>query len=104
MLQKTGADAASCPLEIGGELAEKQAGNRIGRLARAHRARQERRNHRSGGQAIISDDASGLMDDYDGGEALLLIGESPGLQPVIECRLAAGEFRDVMCCGNRFRR
>ena len=61
-------------------LAEKQAGNRIGRLTRPDRAREERWNHGSGGQAVISDDAPGLMDDYDGGEALLCRGELGLLQ------------------------
>jgi len=44
------------------------------------------------------------MNDEDSGEALLLIGEGACFQPVIECRLAAGEFGNIMSGSERFRR
>jgi hypothetical protein len=44
------------------------------------------------------------MDNDDRGEALFLIGEGARFQPMIECRLAAGEFGNIMGGSQRFRR
>ena len=44
VFDQTCANALPRPLRIGSELAQKQTGNGIGRLARADRARQDRRN------------------------------------------------------------
>jgi hypothetical protein len=43
-------------------------------------------------ESIIANDASGIMHDQDGGEALLLIGERAGLEPMIESWRAAGKL------------
>lgn len=74
MFHQAGANASSCPLSIGGELAEKEAGNRIGRLPGADRAWQDRRNDGGRCQTIISDDTSGIMDDENRRKAPFLIG------------------------------
>ena len=37
-----------------------------------------------------------IVNDKDGGKALLLIGQGPRLQPVIERGLAARELRNIM--------
>ena len=102
MLQKACADALSSPLQIGGKLAEKQAGDWIRRLSRPDRSWQQGRNHGSGSKTVETDDTPGLMNDHDGAEALLLIGKSPRLQPMIERDLTAGELRYIMGCGNGF--
>lgn len=103
MLHKTCADALPRPSDVCGKLAEKQAGNRIGRLPGADRAGQDCRDNGGWRQTVISDHAPGLMDNEDGGETLLLIGKRARLQPVIERRLATGKGRDVMFRIQRFR-
>jgi hypothetical protein len=41
------------------------------------------------------------MDHKNGREALLLVGERPGLEPPVERRLATGEFREIVGGGQR---
>lgn len=75
MLHKTGPDAQPCPSGVGCELAEQHTGDRVGRLPRPDRTRQNRRHHTGRREAVEADHAPSLMHDEDGGEALLLIGE-----------------------------
>lgn len=103
MLHQAGADPLSGPGRIRRKLTEKQAGNGIGRLSCTDSARQNRRDDPRRRQPIISDDAPRVMDNHDRREALFLIGEGSRFQPVIECRVTAGEFGNVMGRGKRFR-
>lgn len=89
MFHQASADPLPRPISVRGELPEKQAGDRVGRLSGADRARQDRRNHPCRSQPIISDDTPRLVNDDDSREALFLIGKGAGLQPVIERRLTA---------------
>lgn len=102
VLDEAGSDPLPRPSGIGGKLAEKKAGNGVGRLARADRTRQDRRHHGRRRQTIIADDAPRLMDHENGGKAFLLIGKGARLQPVIERRLATGEFGYIMRGGEQF--
>lgn len=99
---QTGSDAAPCPSSICRKLAQQQTRHWIGRLAGPDGSRHDIWHDRCGCQTIISDHAIGVVNDQHGGEALLLIGESTGCQPVIERRLAAGKLRDIVVCGKRF--
>jgi hypothetical protein len=87
VFQQPGADPASGPADIGRELAEQQAGHRIGWLAGPDGSRQDVRNDGGRGKAVIADDAPRLVDDKDGGEALLLTGKRPGLELALEVRI-----------------
>ena len=89
VFHQAGADALPCPFCVRGELSKKQAGNRVGRLPGADRARQDRGHHRRRCEAIVSDNAPCVVNDDDCREALFLIGKGAGLQPVIERGLAA---------------
>ena len=102
MLYQARANAAPRPFRIGGKLAEKKAGDRIRRLTSADRARQHSRDNGGRRKTVVANDTSGLVNDEDGREALLLIRESAHLQPVIERRLATGEFENIMRGGERF--
>jgi len=102
VLDETGSDPLPRPSGIGGKLAEKKAGNGVGRLARADRTRHNRRHDGGRRQTIIAHDPSRLMDHENSGKAFLLIGKGARLQPVIERRLAAREFRHIMRDGERF--
>ena len=102
MLHQTCADAVPGPFRVRGKLAEKKTGNRIGRLAVAYRARQDRSNDGRRRQAVIPNDASSLVDNEDRRETLFLIGKRARLQPMIERRLAVGELGDIMCSRERF--
>jgi len=96
MFDEAGLDSLPCAIGICGKLAEKEARNRVGRLAGADRTRQDRRHHGGRRQTIVSDNPTGIVNDKDGGKALLLIGQGPRLQPVIERGLAARELRNIM--------
>lgn len=102
MFHQACANAPPGPSRIRRELAEKQAGNRIGRLPGADRPRQDRRDHGRRRETMVSDDTPGLMHDKNCREALFLIGKGSRLQPVIERRLAAGEGDDIMRGRQRF--
>jgi len=102
VLHKAGANAQPCPCCVGRELAEQHARDRIRRLPRPDRARQNRRHHTGRRKAVITDHAPGLMSDEYGGEALLLIGEGARLQPVVKSRLATGELGHIVSGGKRF--
>lgn len=84
MFHQAGADAVPCPCRVRGELAEKQAGNGVGRLPGADRTRQNRRDDPCRRQPIVSNDAPSVMNDDDSREALFLIGKGARLQPVIK--------------------
>ncbi len=96
MFHETCANATSGPLQIRRQLSEKQAGNRVRRLARPDRARECRRHHGGWREAVISNNPSVLMNHHHGGEALLLIGKGPRLQPAVKRGLATGESGHIM--------
>lgn len=102
MFHQTCTDASSRPLRVRSKLAEEKTGNGIGRLPGAYRARQDRRNDSGRRQAIISDDAPRLVDDENRRETFFLIGKRARLQPMIERRLAAGKFGNIMRRRKRF--
>ncbi|KNY12933.1 hypothetical protein AKG11_32025 [Shinella sp. SUS2] len=102
MLHQARANAASRPFRIGGKLAEKKAGDRIRRLTSADRARQHSRDNGGRRKTVVANDTSGLVNDENCREALLLIGESACLQPVIKRRVPTGELGHVMRGGERF--
>ncbi len=85
-----------------GKLAEKKAGDRIRRLTSADRARQHSRDNGGRRKTVVANDTSGLVNDENCREALLLIGESACLQPVIKRRVPTGELGHVMRGGERF--
>jgi len=62
----------------------------------ADQARQDRRNDGGWRQAVIPDDAPGLLDDENRRETFLLIEKRARFQPMIQCRLAAGKFGKIM--------
>lgn len=102
VFDQTRTDPLACPSGIRGKLAEEKARDWIGRLAGADRTRHDRRNHGGRRQTIVSDHAPRLVNDENGGKTLLLIGKGARLQPVIERRLATGEFGNIMRGGERF--
>lgn len=102
MFHQTCADAYPHPFRVRGKLAEEKTGNRIGRLPGADRAREDRRDDGGRRQAVIPDDAPALMDDENRRETFLLIGKRARLQPMIERRLAAGKFGNIMRRRKRF--
>ncbi|SHM60486.1 hypothetical protein SAMN05444389_1174 [Paracoccus solventivorans] len=102
MLHKAGPDAQPCPSGVGRELAEQHARDRIRRLPRPDRARQNRRQHTGRRKAVVADHAPGLMNDENGSEALLLIGKGARLQPVGKSLLATGELGHIVSGGKRF--
>jgi len=104
MLDQAGADPSAGPDDVGGELGEKQARHRVWWLAGADRPGQDTRDDRCWRQTIIADHTVAFMDDHDGGEALLLVGERPVLEPMVEGWLSAGEFGKVVGFGERFGR
>ena len=102
MLHQARANAASRPFRIGGKLAEKKAGDRIRRLTSADRARQHSRDNGGRSKTVVADDTSSLVNNENGRETLLLIGQSACLQPVIKRRVSTGELRHVMRGGEWF--
>lgn len=102
MLHKAGPDAQPCPSGVGRELAEQHTGDRVGRLARSDRTRQNRRHNGRRREAIVSDYAPGLMHHENSGEALLLVGEGARSQPVVKRGLATGELGYIVSGGKRF--
>ena len=89
MLQKSGPDASAGEGCVRGELTEQDARDRVWRLAGPDRARHDGRHDAGWGQSIIADNAIFVGNDHDDREALLLVGKSPRLEPIIEGRLAA---------------
>ena len=102
VFHETRADPAPLPIDVGRELTEQQARNRIGRLARADRARQHVRHDGRRRETIVADDTTRLMNDDDGCKAFLLIGKCASLEPVIERRLPAGESGNAVSRRERF--
>lgn len=102
VLQQASADTAPSPFCIGRKLAKEKTGHRIGRLPCANRPGQDRRHHSRRRQGIISDHSAGLVDNENGREAFLLIGERARFQPVIKCRFPAGKPGNVVSCAKRF--
>ena len=102
MFHQTCADALPYPSGVRCKLTEKQAGNGIGRLAGADRARQDRWQSGGGREAIISNDPPCLMHHENGRKAFLLVRQGAGFQPMVERRLATGELRDVVRGRDRF--
>lgn len=102
MFYQTCADTSPHPFRVRGKLTEEKTRNRIGWLPGADRARQDRRNDGGRRQAVIPDDAPRLVDDENRRETFLLIGKRARLQPIIECRLAAGKFGNIMRRRKRF--
>lgn len=96
MFHQTCADASPRPFRVRRKLAEEKTGYRIGRLPGTDRARQDRRNDGGRRQAVIPNDAPGLLDDENRGETFFLIGKRARFQPMIKCRLAAGKFGDIV--------
>ncbi len=99
VLHKASANAQTCPCCVGRELAEQYARDRIRRLPRPDRARQNRRHYTGRRKAVVADHAPGLMNDENGSKALLLIGEGACLQPVVKSRLATGELGYIVSGG-----
>ncbi len=89
MLKKSRSYASADERRVGGELTEHDARDRVWRLACPDRARHDGRHDASRGQSIIADNAIFVGNDHDDREALLLVGKSPRLEPIIEGRLAA---------------
>jgi len=104
VVEQSGADPPPDPRLIGGKLAEQNARHRVRRLPGADRARQGGGDDGGRRQAVIADDTGRHMDDHDYGEPLLLIGECPGLQPMIERGLAAREVGYVVAGIQQFGR
>ena len=102
VLEQASSDAASGPAEIGRELAEQQTRHGIGRLACPNGSGKDVRRHRRRREAVIADDTALLVNDENGRKTLFLVGERPGLEPVVEGRLAATEPGNVMGRGQRF--
>lgn len=73
MLDETGPDPQPRPFDVGGELAEKKARNRVRWLPGPDRARQNRRHNRGRSEAIVTDDAPCLVNDEHRGKTLLLV-------------------------------
>jgi hypothetical protein len=73
MLKETGASAFPCPAKIRCELSEQQARHGIGRLPGPDGSWKDSWSDRGRCQTVIADDATGLVDDEDGCEALLLV-------------------------------
>lgn len=101
MFQQAGPDTAAGPGEVRCELAEQEARHWIRRLARSDGPRQGVRDDGRRRETIEADHAAFLVSDQNRGEALLLVRKRPGLEPVVERRLTAGECRDVVRCGER---
>lgn len=76
-------NSTSSPTDVGRELTQKQARHGIGRLAGADGPGQHIRHDGCRREAVIADDSSGLVDDQNRSKALLLVGERPGLEPMI---------------------
>jgi hypothetical protein len=89
MLKKSGSDASAAERRVGGELTEQDARDWVWRLACSDRARHDGGYDTGRGQSIVTYDAIVVCYDHDDREALLLVGKSPRLEPVIEGRLAA---------------
>jgi hypothetical protein len=103
VFDQTCSNPTAYPADVGCKLPEQQARHRIGRLTGADGAREHVRNDGGRRETIIANDASGIMHDQDGGEALLLIGERAGLEPMIESWRAAGKLGNVVGCGEKVR-
>src|SRR5690606_9391053 len=104
MFQEASTDPAPDPVDIGRKLAEQQAGNRIWWLAGTDRAWQHVRNDGRRRKTIVSDDAANFMNDQDGRKTLLLIGKGAGPEPMVQRRLSAAEFRNVVSRSERLGR
>lgn len=102
MFHQTCADASPRPFRDRGKLAEEKTGHRIRRLPGTDRARQDRRNDGGRRQAVVADDAPGLVDDQNRRETFLLIGKRARLQPTIERRFSAGKFGNIVRRRKRF--
>jgi len=89
MLKKSGPDASAGEGCVRRELTEQDARDRAWRLPCPDRSRHDGRYDAGRGQSIIADDALVVGNNHDDRESLLLVGESPRLEPVIEGRLAA---------------
>ena len=103
VLDQAGSNTSARPGPIRGELSEKQAWDRIGRLTGSDRSWQDRGRHGGRGKAIEADHPFRLVDNKDGGEALRLIGKRTRLEPVIKRRLAAIEIGQRVLLVEKFR-
>lgn len=79
MLEQPRTDAPTCPNRVSGQLAEKETGNGIWWLTCPNRTRQYRRNDGRRCNTVVADDTAIIVDDHDGGKALLLVGKRPSL-------------------------
>ncbi len=96
MFEQARANSLANPILIRRKLPKQQAGDRVGRLAGPDRPRQYRRHDRRWRETIVTDHSIGFMDNKNGRETLLLVGQSSRFELAIERRLAAGKLREIM--------
>ena len=101
--QQPGADTAAHPSDIGRQLTEQKTRNRSRWLASLDGPRHHSRDNRGGREAVVTDYAAGLVDHNDDREALLLVRQGAGLEPVIERGASASEGREVVARGQKLR-
>lgn len=96
MFQKSGTNPFANPVLIRCKLPQKQARDGIWRLTGADGTWKCGRQDRGRRKTVIADNPIGFIDDKDGREPLLLIGERARFQPSIEGGFATRKFRDIV--------